>query len=199
MEQQHALANGGGVTSGQWVPMASWGRRAAARLIDSLVYLVAYLPYFVGLAVLLDASPGLRVLSEQPGAASSVDLGTLLLSAGLMLLGSVLAIVAFIWNRCLQQGRTGQSVGKAALNIYLVSARTGTPIGAGTSFLREVVHIVDGVLYLGYLWPLWDRQKQTFADKIMGTVVAHAVPVAAPQEDAPVTWGQTTSEVSRPH
>ncbi len=23
--------------------------------------------------------------------------------------------------------------------------------------------------YLGYLWPLWDKKKQTFADKIFGT------------------------------
>ena len=27
------------------------------------------------------------------------------------------------------------------------------------------------VCYLGWLWPLWDRRNQTFADKIMNTVV----------------------------
>ena len=186
-----AAGTGTELTSGQWVPMASWGRRVAASLIDTLVVLCAQLPYFIGLVVLLDAAPGTNPLRPDPAGLESLDLGTLLLATGLMLLGSVLALVAFIWNRVIQQGRTGQSVGKSALNIYLVSARTGTPIGAGTSFLREVVHVVDGLLYLGYLWPLWDRQKQTFADKILGTVVAHAVPVDGPAEVPQPLWGAT--------
>jgi len=25
--------------------------------------------------------------------------------------------------------------------------------------------------YLGWFWPIWDRKRQTFADKIMRTVV----------------------------
>ena len=58
------------------------------------------------------------------------------------------------------------------LRLYLVSERTGDPMGVGLCFVREIVHYVDGILYLGYLWPLWDRKRQTFADKIMGTVVA---------------------------
>jgi len=37
------------------------------------------------------------------------------------------------------------------------------------------VHIVDGLsLFIGYLWPLWDKKRQTFADKIMSTVVVSA-------------------------
>lgn len=182
------VATGDGLVSGQWVPMAGWGRRLAAHLIDSLVYLFAYLPYLVGLAVLLDASPDLAVLGPDPAAAASVDLGTLLLSAALMLLGSLLGLAAFIWNRCIQQGRTGQSVGKSVLNIYLVSARTGNPVGAGNAFLRELAHLLDGVFYLGYLWPLWDARKQTFADKLCGTVVAHAVPAPVPEPEVPVSW-----------
>ncbi|MDQ1539752.1 MAG: hypothetical protein QOH29_478, partial [Actinomycetota bacterium] len=27
--------------------------------------------------------------------------------------------------------------------------------------------------YLGYLWPLWDSKRQTFADKILKTVVVN--------------------------
>lgn len=190
MDENQTVLTGNGLVSGQWVPMAGWGRRVAARLIDELLYLLAYLPYFIGIAVLLDASPGLAVLSGSSTGTSSVDLGTLLLSAGLMLLGSVLGLAVFIWNRVIQQGRTGQSVGKSVLNLYLVSASTGTPVGAGTAFLREIVHVVDGILYLGYLWPLWDKQKQTWADKVVGTVVAHAVPVQAPEPDEPIPWSQ---------
>jgi uncharacterized RDD family membrane protein YckC len=30
---------------------------------------------------------------------------------------------------------------------------------------------VDSFFLLGYLWPLWDDKRQTFADKICSTVV----------------------------
>ena len=39
------------------------------------------------------------------------------------------------------------------------------------SFVRSLAHIVDGFCYIGYLWPIWDAKNQTFADKIMSTVV----------------------------
>ena len=38
------------------------------------------------------------------------------------------------------------------------------------AFVRDITHIVDGFFYLGYLWPLWDPKRQTFADKICSTV-----------------------------
>ena len=49
--------------------------------------------------------------------------------------------------------------------------KDGQPIGAGMAFARDLAHIVDGFFYLGYLWPLWDAKRQTFADKICSTVV----------------------------
>ena len=52
------------------------------------------------------------------------------------------------------------------------SARTGQPIGALMTFARQLVHLLDALAcYIGYLWPLWDAKRQTFADKIMSTVV----------------------------
>ena len=42
------------------------------------------------------------------------------------------------------------------------------------AFIRDLVHILDGMAYVGYLWPLWDEKKQTFADKIMRTIVVNA-------------------------
>ena len=37
-----------------------------------------------------------------------------------------------------------------------------------------ICHILDGVCFIGYLWPIWDAKKQTFADKIMNTYVIKA-------------------------
>ena len=28
--------------------------------------------------------------------------------------------------------------------------------------------------YLGYFWPLWDPEKQTFSDKVMNTIAVQA-------------------------
>jgi uncharacterized RDD family membrane protein YckC len=81
-----------------------------------------------------------------------------------------------IYNRYILAGRTGQSWGRKALNIRLLSEATGQPIGGGMAFVRDLAHILDGLpFYIGYLFPLWDAKRQTFADKILKTVVVPAV------------------------
>ena len=86
----------------------------------------------------------------------------------------MLMLIAFGWhwyNRWLIAGRTGQSMGKRVLETKLVAEVNGQPIGAVNAFLRDLLHILDGIAYIGYLWPLWDAKRQTFADMIMKTVV----------------------------
>jgi uncharacterized RDD family membrane protein YckC len=96
------------------------------------------------------------------------------ISTGLGLLMYLVALGWVFYNRYLE-GTTGQSVGKKAAGTRLVRAQDGQLVGAGLAIGRAFVHIVDGLpCYLGYLWPLWDAQKQTFADKILGTLVIKA-------------------------
>lgn len=39
------------------------------------------------------------------------------------------------------------------------------------SIVRQLAHVLDTLIcYLGYLFPLWDAKRQTFADKLMSTV-----------------------------
>jgi len=76
-----------------------------------------------------------------------------------------------VWNICLKQGSTGQSVGKGVIGTKLIGEETGQPIGALMAFVRQLAHILDGFCFIGYLWPLWDDKRQTFADKIMKTIV----------------------------
>jgi uncharacterized RDD family membrane protein YckC len=89
---------------------------------------------------------------------------------------ALLIVLAYqIWNRWYLGGQ-GQSLGKKALSMMLVSEETGQPIGTLNAFLRDICHIVDGIIcYIGFLFPLWDDKRQTLADKIMRTVV---IPVA---------------------
>lgn len=137
----------------QGVTFAHWGKRVGATVIDSLILLAAYIPALIGAG-----------LASDPGTAG---MGTVL-----TLIGLVLYIGVFVWNVCIKQGSTGYTVGKGVMGIKLVKAETGLPIGGGMSFVRQIAHILDGLpCYLGFLWPLWDANRQTFADKIIGTYV----------------------------
>ena len=75
-------------------------------------------------------------------------------------------------------GPTGQTVGKKVLGIRVIDLRAGGPIGYGRAFVRFLVESIfsGNVLLLGYLWMLWDREKQTWQDKAASSVV---VPVDA--------------------
>jgi uncharacterized RDD family membrane protein YckC len=69
-------------------------------------------------------------------------------------------------------GTTGQTPGDAALSIRVVGKDDGAPIGYGRAFVRWLVSLVSGVvILLGYLWMLWDSEKQTWHDKAANSVV----------------------------
>jgi uncharacterized RDD family membrane protein YckC len=104
-----------------------------------------------------------------------LDLVLVRISVGLSLIGSLLALGWTIYNRWYLGGTTGQSIGKLALSIRLVSEETGQPIGMLMAFVRDICHFVDAIIcYVGFLFPLWDAKRQTLADKIVKTVVIHA-------------------------
>ena len=71
----------------------------------------------------------------------------------------------------------GQTLGQMALGIRVIDFGSGGPIGYGRAFIRWVVSYISGVvILLGYLWMLWDREKQCWHDKVANDVV---VPVSA--------------------
>ena len=95
-------------------------------------------------------------------------------STGLGLLANLAALAWGLYNAYLG-GQTGQSYGKKIANTRLISEATGAPIGGGLGIGRYFVHILDAIpCYIGFLWPLWDSKRQTFADKILKTVVVNA-------------------------
>ena len=97
------------------------------------------------------------------------------ISVALLVIGWLVGLGWSIYNRWYLGGTTGQSIGKKALNIRLVSEESGQPIGMLMAFVRDICHIVDSIIcYIGYLFPLWDAKRQTLADKIMKTVVIPA-------------------------
>jgi len=92
-------------------------------------------------------------------------------------LGAVIWLAAIAWGiyNAYLGGQTGQSYGKKTVGTRLVLEATGQPVGGGLGIGRYFLHIVDSIpCYLGYLWPLWDAKKQTFADKLVKTLVVKA-------------------------
>lgn len=130
-------------------PLAGWGSRVGGYLIDLIISMVPYF-VFVVLGMLIGGGGG----------------------SALILLGVLISIGLSVYNRWILSGRTGQTWGRSALGIRMISEQTGQPIGAGMAFVRDLAHIVDSLIcYIGWLFPLWDSKKQTLGDKIMGTVV----------------------------
>jgi uncharacterized RDD family membrane protein YckC len=128
-------------------PYASWGARVGAFVVDWLISIAFVLP---GL-LLRGASEGLGLLIQFAG-----------------IIGFV-----FLWSK--QIGATGQSWGKKAVGVRVVDAQTGQAIGQGRAVGRYFALILSGLpCYLGFLWPLWDDKKQSFHDKILGTIVVKA-------------------------
>lgn len=164
---------GQGQESGFATPRAyaSWGQRVAARLIDSVILL----PFLLFLVT------GLMITGSNLETVTNAD-GSTTTSGDVDPLGLALVAAAFIvlfafefWNMVWRQGKTGQSLGKKVMNIMVVEERTGRPQGVGMTFVRYLAHYLDSLACdLGYLWPLWDAKRQTFADKIMNTVVVEA-------------------------
>jgi uncharacterized RDD family membrane protein YckC len=88
------------------------------------------------------------------------------------LLASIFGIITSI-RSLIQRGHLGYTVGDRVLGQRLVRESTGAPMGSGWSvFWRAVAHLLDALpCFIGFLWPLWDSKRQTFADKVCGTVV----------------------------
>ncbi|MET1075952.1 MAG: RDD family protein [Umezawaea sp.] len=98
--------------------------------------------------------------------------------ATVVLLTSLVGYVALIgymgYNSWYLQGTTGQSFGKKVAKIRLIKEETGQPVGFANAFVRHLCHVVDALpCYVGFFAPLWEVKKQTWADKIMGTVVVN--------------------------
>lgn len=151
-------------------PVADFGSRFLALLIDSLITLVGLVPMVIGLVVLVLSGPDTDELGysvEGTGDGGQAAIGALLFVLGLVVMWGI-----HLWNRVFKMGRTGQSVGKKAMGLKLIHEHSGEPIGAAAAFGREVLsQVINQIFFLSSLWMLWDDNKQTLHDKIVSSTV----------------------------
>jgi uncharacterized RDD family membrane protein YckC len=136
--------------------LATWRQRAIAWLADVLIWLALSMP---GAAIAWVGAAG-------SGGRAAVVLGVLLLAA---------AAVVALWQAGWRQGRQGQSWGKQLRGLYVVRASDGQLLGGPRGLARclgRVALFVTVVLQVpSYLWPLHDAKRQTWEDKVAGSVV----------------------------
>jgi uncharacterized RDD family membrane protein YckC len=155
-----------------------WIKRVGANLVDSIpVWLIIGIGLGIGFGTADNQCVSNGGDYEYGVSCTSTfsAIGTIFLA-----LSVILAIAYWVWNWGYREGTTGSTIGKSLLKFKVVSEKTWRPIGFGMSIVRQFAHIVDGFCYLGYLWPLWDAKRQTFADKIMSTVCVPLNPQPLP-------------------
>ncbi|GAA3214457.1 protein kinase domain-containing protein [Actinocorallia longicatena] len=133
------------------VRLASWWRRAAGFVID---WLIGGFISILCLVAITWGDPPDAELTDAQGIGWVTVWSLVYLGIGLM------------------EGAVGWGPGKGICMIRVVDARTGLPIGVLRGPARTALQLVNyASCYVGWLWPLWDRERQTFADKIVNTKI----------------------------
>jgi uncharacterized RDD family membrane protein YckC len=144
--------SGGAGGSGPSGPRASFGTRFLAALIDGIL---------------------LGVVGAVVGAILGLDLSG---RQGIQL------IIGLAYFGYLEGSPSGQTLGKRAMGIRVIDFSNGGPIGVGRALIRFVGRYISAIACLvGYFWMLWDKEKQTWHDKMANSVVVPTsdYPVAA--------------------
>lgn len=165
---------------GAFAPLASFGARLGALVLDGIISAIVAIPGFVVLATGptelsscsvdrngdIDPNGAFRGICEGPTG------GTIAVAVLLFAIAGI-ALLVFQSNRL---GTRGQSLGKQAVGIKVIDAGSGGYIGFGRALGRQLfAGLISGsVCALGYLWAIWDPRNQTWHDKVVSTVVVKA-------------------------
>jgi uncharacterized RDD family membrane protein YckC len=153
---------GYGYTQYGGVSLAGFWARFGAALVDGIL---------VGIVVsIVAAILGIDSFTDTSDATGS-DF-SFRVNGAYQLLNLVLAVPYYAYL----EGTSGQTLGKRLLGIKVVGADTLQPgIGIGRGVGRYFARILSAIpCLLGYLWMLWDNDKQTWHDKIVSTKVVSA-------------------------
>jgi len=180
----------GGPTTPDGAPLAGWGVRAGARVIDMFItgavstllgipFLVSFASWYVGYLqrIVRDAERGVTTPLDQ-GQMQSEMLKYLLPISIISLVVSMLYETFFLV-------RSGQTPGKKVLGLRVRLRDRPGPLSVADALRRQVITVGTNLLSLvpivmtftfilmlaDYLFPLWDRNRQALHDKVARTNV----------------------------
>ena len=131
-------------------------------------------------AFVVDVLPGLALVATMV----LVWLAVPLRSVWWWISVSVLAAAALLTmiNRVVLPALSGWSLGRALLGIAVVH-NDGASVGMGRLLCRDLAHLLDTLsVFVGWLWPLWDPRRRTFADLLLRTEVRCVEPDRRPAD-----------------
>jgi uncharacterized RDD family membrane protein YckC len=137
-------------------PLSSIVRRFCAIMLDGLVPMLIFLPIGIVGAFVFQGAP----------TETSLTIAIFMLGLTLVGLISYSAVVYAMWAY-------GLTPGKWLLGICVVRQDTGVPVGFWRMALRQIIgQWVSAIIcYLGFIWALFDANKQGWHDKIAKTLV----------------------------
>lgn len=142
--------------------LARWAPRAAAFAVDLAVIASPW----------LIAGPVMWTTADRwTNASGEADMIIDDTGAWAWLLASVAHVLLAIVVRVVLPRRSGQSLGRRWQHLRVVDASTGGPVGPARLLGRELAHALDWVWLIGFLRPVWDVQRRTFADDLTATRV----------------------------
>jgi Mce-associated membrane protein len=147
--------------------LASWHIRAAALLVDVL--------------------PGIAVVTTMVIVWLTVPLRSAWWWTSISI---AVLVLLLMWANRVMQPITGRSLGRALMGIVVVGPDE-TPVEPWRLLCRDLTHLLDTLsVFVGWLWPLWDPRRRTFADLLLGTEVHRVDP-----DRRPPGIGRTTATV----
>ena len=146
--------------------------RFGGYLLDSVLYGLLMIPFAIASVILLAVGLddcGTDPFTDELVCNGNEQVGPIV--AGILVMVGGFLIVAFVYLRAL--AKTGQTWGRRLVGIKVIASDTGGAPGWGKAIGRQLFanFISANVVYLGYLWMIWDRDKQTWHDKVAGTFV----------------------------
>lgn len=145
---------------------ANFGQRLVTILIDSLIVSI---PFGIVMFIALSAVPKEIVVCLEGTALCEQPTGA---GFGILALIGIAGFVAVLWYYGEFEGNRGATIGRRVMGCKVVRASTGENLGFGRAVGRVFARYPSGfVCYLGYLWMLWDKDSQTWHDKIVDSRV----------------------------
>jgi uncharacterized RDD family membrane protein YckC len=149
--------------------VAGFFERALATLIDGLIVL----PLFLLLAWVGSAVTGIRI---PPARELNLDLvvGLLVEKNGPVIFWSVMLLIVIFLYCFIFVGARGQTPGKRLVGVRVVTWY-GEPPTLLRALVRTVGYLASGaLLWLGFIWIGFDREKRGLHDWIAGTYVVRS-------------------------
>ena len=139
--------------------LASAEQRAAAWILDAMLSVIVIAPFVVVMAALGYLGPEGKI---DPAPFTALVFLPWLIAMGLAIY--------------FDGSRGGATPGQMLLGIRVADQENRGPIGYRRATVRQIIYLLGGwCFYLGWLWGLWDRRRQTWHDK-----AAHSLVIRGP-------------------